>query len=64
MVVGFVVLLAAAIGGGLYVGLHAPAKVAPLASVTAAPSAAPSITAAATASASASVQHFTLPTME
>jgi hypothetical protein len=63
MIVGFVALLAVAIGGGLYVGLHAPAKVvAPVASTK--PSAAPSVTAAATPSASASVQHFTLPTME
>ena len=60
MVVAFVALLALAIGGGLYVGLHAPAKVAPAPSAASAPSAAPSVTAAAPAS----VQHFTLPTME
>jgi hypothetical protein len=66
MIVGFVALLAVAIGGGLYVGLHAPATAAaPTASAKAAPSAAPSVTAAApTPSASASVQHFTLPTIE
>jgi len=64
MVAGFVVLLVVAIGGGLYVGLHAPAVAAPVASTKPTPSAAPSVTAAATPSASASVQHFTLPTME
>lgn len=66
MVIGFVVLLAVAIGGGLYVGLHARAQApAPVVTATAPPSAAPTVTAAEPApSATASVQHFTLPTIE